>query len=182
MVEIRPLARNVVTSIASRAGVDPALIHHYFSGKAALFATVMAIPIDPSVIVSGLLHTPREQIGAAMVRSFFAIWDQPPGRERMQGLMRSAITNHEAGRMLREFLTGEVFTRVTAEMDARVPTVERPTSTPEIRGGLAAAQMVGVAIMRYVIEYGPVVDAGVEELVALLGPTLQAYVAPPPRS
>jgi len=169
-------------AIARRAGVDPALIHHYFSGKAALFATVMAIPIDPSVIVAGLLHTPREQIGAAMVRSFFAIWDQPPARERMQGLMRSAITNHEAGRMLREFLTGEVFTRVTAEMDARVPTVERPTSTPEIRGGLAAAQMVGVAIMRYVIEYGPVVDAGVEELVALLGPTLQTYVAPPPGS
>lgn len=84
--------------------------------------------------------------------------------------------------MLREFLTGEVFTRVTAEMDARVPTVERPTSTPEIRGGLAAAQMVGVAIVRYVIEYGPVVDAGVEELVALLGPTLQTYVAPPPGS
>lgn len=168
-------------AIARRAGVDPALVHHYFSGKAALFGAVMAMPIDPSAIVAGLLRTPRDRIGHTMARTFFTVWDQPEARERLQGLIRSAVTHPEAGRMLREFLTREVFIRVTLHMDAQAAAAGRPVtiSSAEVRGGLAAAQMIGVAIVRYVIGYGPVVQASVDDLVALLGPTLQAYVAPP---
>ena len=33
--------------MARAAGVDAALIHHYFDGKAGLFMAAMALPFDP---------------------------------------------------------------------------------------------------------------------------------------
>src|SRR6478735_1566627 len=32
--------------IAREAGVDPALVHHYFEGKAGLFAATLDVPVD----------------------------------------------------------------------------------------------------------------------------------------
>ena len=34
-------------AVAREAEVDPALVHHYFDGKAALFVAAMALPFDP---------------------------------------------------------------------------------------------------------------------------------------
>lgn len=34
--------------IAREAGVDPALVHHYFEGKAGLFAATLDVPVDPA--------------------------------------------------------------------------------------------------------------------------------------
>ena len=34
-------------AVAREAGVDPALVHHYFDGKASLFVAAMALPFDP---------------------------------------------------------------------------------------------------------------------------------------
>ena len=34
-------------AVAREAQVDPALVHHYFDGKASLFVAAMALPFDP---------------------------------------------------------------------------------------------------------------------------------------
>lgn len=155
-------------AIARLAEVDPALVHHYFDGKAALFVESMSLPVNPSFLVDAILAGPREQVGERLAGTFFEIWDSPQGRERLVALIRSAVSNEDAARMLREFLVREVFGKVAASMD--VP-------QPHLRAGMAAAQMVGVAMMRYVIGYEPVVRASTEEIVALVAPTLQRYLA-----
>jgi len=160
--------------IARRAEVDPALVHHYFGGKAALFAAVMEIPVDPAVVIGRIVDGPRERVGEALVRTFLAVWDSPEGRQRFQALIRSAVNHDEAARMLREFLVREVFGRVVGAL-ARDG---EPQEALELRAGMAASQMVGVAIMRYVVEFPAVVQAGHEELAALVGPTIQRYLAP----
>ncbi len=157
-------------AIARLAEVDPALVHHYFDGKAALFVEAMSIPVNPVFLIDAILAGPREGVGERLAATFFDIWDSPPGRERLVALIRSAVSQEDAARMLREFLTREVFAKVALSMD--VP-------QPHLRAGLAAAQMIGVAMMRYVIGFEPVVGASTGEIVALVGPTLQRYLADP---
>ena len=157
-------------AIARLAEVDPALVHHYFDGKAALFVEAMSIPVNPMFLIDAILAGPREGVGERLAATFFDIWDSPPGRERLVALIRSAVSHEDAARMLREFLTREVFAKVALSMD--VP-------QPHLRAGMAAAQMIGVAMMRYVIGSEPVVGASTDEIVALVGPTLQRYLADP---
>ncbi|QGN58352.1 TetR family transcriptional regulator [Nostocoides sp. HKS02] len=160
--------------IARRAEVDPALVHHYFGGKPQLFAAVMDIPADPALLISRIVDGPRDQVGEALVRTFLAVWDAPEGRERFQALIRSALTHADATRMLREFLTREIFGRVLRHLSAdgsAVPDLE-------LRAGLAASQMVGLAVMRYIVEFPAVVDASHDDLARLVGPAIQRYLAP----
>ena len=157
-------------AIARLAEVDPALVHHYFDGKAALFVEAMSIPVNPLFLIDALLAGPREHVGARLAATFFDIWDSPEGRERLVALIRSAVSHEDAARMLREFLAREVFAKVALSMD--VP-------QPHLRAGMAAAQMIGLAMMRYVIGFEPIVRASTEEIVALVAPTLQRYLADP---
>lgn len=162
--------------IARRACVDPALVHHYFDGKPALFAEVMDLPVDPSVLIDRVLAGPRERVGAALVETFLDVWDSPAGRQRFQAVVRSASSHDEAARMLREFLTREIFGRIATELTPAAPA--DGLAPPQLRAGLAAGQMLGMAMMRYVVAFPEVVEAGREELVELVGPAIQRYLAP----
>jgi AcrR family transcriptional regulator len=166
-----------VRGVARRAGVDPALVHHYFGGKAALFAAVMDIPADPSQLIARVLEGPRDGVGERLVRAFLTLWDSTDGQQRFSALIRSAVTHDEATRVLREFLTREVFGRVVDAMAGETGGRESRGEL-ELRAGLAASQMVGLALMRYIVGFPAVVGASHDELVAQLGPTLQRYLAP----
>lgn len=154
-------------AIARLAEVDPALVHHYFDGKAHLFAETMSLPARPAELIGAVLAGPRDQVGERLARTFFLLWDAPESRERFVAILRSAVSHEDAARMLREFIAREVFGRIAAELD--VP-------DPELRAGMAAAQMVGVAMLRYVIGFESVVRASTDEIVALVAPTLQRYL------
>lgn len=162
--------------IARAAQVDPALLHHYFDGKTALFAEVMDVPADPRVLIEAVIQGPRERVGEAMVRTFLTLWDSPEGRARFQGVVRSAVTNEDAARMMREYLVREVFGHIAQALTPA--NAAGPLDAPELRAALAAGQMVGVGMMRYVLGFPSVVHASQDELVALLAPTLQRYLAP----
>lgn len=153
--------------IARLAEVDPALVHHYFDGKAALFVEAMSFPVNPTPLIDTILAGARQDVGERLARTFFDVWDSRAGRERLVALIRSAVSHEVAARMLREFLAREVFAKVALSLD--VP-------QPDLRAGLAAAQMIGVAMMRYVIGFEPIVRASTEEIVALVAPTLQRYL------
>jgi AcrR family transcriptional regulator len=161
--------------IARRAAVDPALLHHYFGGKSGLFAEVMSLPVDITSLVGGIVAAPRDRVGETLVRTFLRVWDSPEGRLRFQALIRSAVSHEEAARMLREFLVREIFGKVTA---AFTPDGAGGQASIELRASLAAGQMVGMAILRYVLEFPAVVEASQQDLVDLLGPVLQRYLAP----
>lgn len=162
--------------IARRACVDPALVHHYFDGKPALFAEVMDLPVDPSALIDRVLAGPREGVGAAVVETFLDVWDSPAGRQRFQAVVRSASSHDAAARMLREFLTREIFGRIATELTPATGADGLPA--PQLRAGLAAGQVLGMAMMRYVVDFPEVVQASREELVDLVGPAIQRYLAP----
>jgi AcrR family transcriptional regulator len=159
-------------SIARRAGVDPALVHHYFDGKPALFGEVMILPFSPAALLAQLRSAPTDQIGQTLARNFFTLWDGPEGRVRLRAIFASVLTHEEAARPIREFLTDEVFTQVATRADGSA----LPLAEAKFRGGLAAGQLIGVAILRYVAGYEPLVSASVEDLIAALAPVLQGHL------
>jgi AcrR family transcriptional regulator len=153
--------------IARDAGVDPALVHHYFDGKAALFAETMAVPVNPAEVIGRVLEGDRDRLGWRLVETFLTVWEPPERREALVALARSSMTSEEAARMLREFLGREVFGRVAASTGA---------ADPQLRGALAASQMIGLVMARYVVRLPGLADASRAELVEHLGPVLQRYL------
>ena len=57
-----------IRAIAGDAGVDPALVHHYFGTKEKLFLAVMNAPINPGELIPQALAGPREEACAAFAR------------------------------------------------------------------------------------------------------------------
>lgn len=156
--------------VARAADVDPRLVHHYFDSKEELFVAALDLPARPQEIVPLLLGPGPDGIGERLVRFFFTIWDSPGGRDRMTALISAAVSSPEAARMLREFLTRELFGRITEGLGA---------PDAELRAGLVAGQMIGVAFGRYVVGLEPLASTPVEELVPWLAPTVQRYLTAP---
>ncbi|GAA4576683.1 TetR family transcriptional regulator [Micromonospora coerulea] len=157
-----------IRSIATAAGVDPALVHHYFGTKEELFRAAMRVPIDPAALLPTVLAGERDGVGGRLVRTFLGVWDSPAGTAGV-GLLRSAVNNEWTARLMREFLVTQVLRRVLDHLDLD------PAELP-LRGSLVATQLLGLAMTRYVIRLEPVASADPETLVAAIGPTVQRYL------
>ncbi|WP_405106172.1 TetR family transcriptional regulator [Micromonospora sp. NBC_01405] len=157
-----------IRSIAGAAGVDPALVHHYFGTKDRLFLASMDAPVDPGELFPRMLGGDADGVGERLVRTFLEIWDSPTGAGAV-ALLRSGVSNEWTARLLREFLVTQVLRRVLDHLD--VDPAERP-----LRGSLVATQMIGLAMMRHVIRLEPVASAPAETLVAAIAPTVQRYL------
>jgi AcrR family transcriptional regulator len=162
-----------IRSIAAEAGVDPALVHHFFQSKERLFVIAMRFPIVPSELLSGLSDVDRDQLGPALVRAVLEVWERPETRSQSLALIRSALTNERAATMLRGFVTGAILDAVagfTAAGDA------------EYRASLVGSQIVGLAVARYMVGLEAIVDAARDDLVAAVGATVQRYLTGPVRA
>ncbi|MFW5472574.1 TetR family transcriptional regulator [Knoellia sp. CPCC 206450] len=168
-------------AVAREAGVDPKLVHHYFDGKSELFVEVMAFPANPAVLVERIAAAPRSELGPTLARVFLAVWDSPEGRERFAAMFAAAAAHEEHARMVREFVGREVLHRVVETVRAS-GAPEPAGESLEVRVALGAAQLIGTGLLRYVVKVPAVADASVEELVAILGPSLQHHLVPPPLS
>jgi len=154
--------------IAADAGVDPALVHHYFGSKDKLFLAAVQAPVDPEELLPEVLAGGTADLGANVVRLLLRVWDGP-ARKAGLALVRSAVSNEWTARLLREFLVAKVLRRV-------VGTLGLPEAEGEARGSLVASQLIGVVMARYVLQLEPLASASPEELVAAVGPTVQRYL------
>ncbi|MFJ8668676.1 TetR family transcriptional regulator [Streptomyces sp. NPDC093600] len=156
-----------VRGIAKAAGVDPALVHHYFGTKDEVFAAAIEVSFEPALVIPAVLGGPLEGIGERLARYFIGVWENPTTRAPLLAIIRSALTHEAAAKVLRGFVLRRLLERVAA--DLRVP-------DPKFRAELAASQMIGVVILRYVIQVEPLASADPEEIVAQVAPTLQRYL------
>ncbi|WP_412742185.1 TetR family transcriptional regulator [Krasilnikovia sp. MM14-A1004] len=157
-----------IRSIAGDAGVDPALVHHYFGTKEKLFLAAMNSPINPAELVPQALAGPREQAGERLVRLVLTVWDSPAGGAAV-ALLRSAMSNDWTARLMREFVVTQILRRAVVELGLD------PAQAP-LRAALVATQVAGLAVVRYVLKVEPVASAPAEELVSAVGPTVQRYL------
>ena len=85
-----------IRGVGRAAGVDPALVHHFFGTKQDLFAAAMDLPVDPAQMVPALLADGVDGLGERLVRMFLLVWDSTPGQGPMLALLRSAAANDQA--------------------------------------------------------------------------------------
>jgi AcrR family transcriptional regulator len=163
-----------IRGIAARAGVDPALVHHFFGTKERLFAAAMELPVVPSEIISAALdegyRQQEESPGEHMVRSALAVWETAGIRDSFQALLRSALTSERAAGMLREFVTQAVLEPLASRAGGH------DAEDTAFRASLIGSHMLGLAIARYVLRFGPVAAANPDELAAAIGPTIDRYL------
>ena len=113
----------------------------------------------------------RDNLGENIVRLLLRVWDGPM-RPAALALVRSAVGNEWTAKLLREFLVSQILRRV-------VGTLGLPTAEREARGSLAASQLIGLVMARYVRKVEPLASATPESLVAAIGPTVQRYLTGP---
>ena len=153
--------------IAGRAGVDSALLHHYFGTKADLFAQTVGAPMRPDLDIPALLEGPRDLLGERIVRYVLEAWERPDTRKRGVTLMRSGIGNRLTTPLLAGFLQRELIGRIAARIDG-------PDAA--FRATLVASQIAGMLLARYVLQFPAIADATVDQIVARVGPTVQHYL------
>ncbi|WP_308104445.1 TetR family transcriptional regulator [Actinocorallia sp. API 0066] len=152
-------------AVARAAEVDPALVHHYFTGKAALFVAAMEFPFDPSEVLPLVLEGPREELGERLVRTFLGLWGDPELGPRLLAVVRTAVAGEGGAALVREFVSAALLNRIADALDV-----------PRLRVAAVASQMVGFVIAQRVLELPAVVAASDDEIVALLAPTVQRYL------
>ncbi|MFI1971652.1 TetR family transcriptional regulator [Streptomyces cinnamoneus] len=157
-----------IRGMAKNAGVDPALVHHYFGPKEKIFAAAVETAFAPALSVADLvIDAGPEGAGERMARFVLGVWEDPVTREPLLAILRSAVANETAAGVFRDLVSSRLMIRLAAELDG---------PDARLRSELAASHLVGVAMLRHVIKLEPLASADVEQVVAMVGPAVQRYL------
>ncbi|GAA2517023.1 TetR family transcriptional regulator [Pilimelia columellifera] len=161
--------RASIRGIAAEAGVDPALVHHYFGTKDQLFLATLDLPINPAELIPAAVAGGIDGAGRRLVALALSVWDSPAGAAGA-ALLRSAMSSEWSARLLREFLVTQVLRRVFAQLGI----TDDPQS--ELRAALVASQLAGLVMTRYLLRFEPLASADPSVIAAAVGPTIQRYL------
>ncbi|MDY6808297.1 MAG: TetR family transcriptional regulator [Actinomycetota bacterium] len=159
--------RTTMRAIGRRAGVDPALIHHYFGTKNDLLVAALRPEVDVPTVFAGIAETDTS-VGCEFVHRVVDLWESDPQqRARAVALLRIAVTHEEIADRLREFFLG-VATGVLGQF-VHADQLER-------RVALVMSQMLGLVLARYVMRVPGIAEASAAELSRWVGPTIDNYL------
>lgn len=167
LFSLNGIDKTSIRAIASDAGVDPALVHHYFGTKLDLFREVVQLPVDPSVVLQPLRDVPVDELGVTIPRLIIALWDSELGAN-MLAVFRSALTGADDG-LVRVFFR-EVLVNVIAER------VDSPPGSGVLRAEFAITQMAGILVGRYIMAIEPLASLTAEQIALTVGPNIQRYL------
>jgi len=163
----RGFERTTMRAVAARAGVDPALIYHYFGDKDGLLFAALQPPEDAATVFAGLASA-TDRTGEELVRRLVGLWEERPEiREQMAAILRTGLSHDRAGRLLRDILSSFILAALgdVLAKDRR-----------ELRVALIGSQVGGLMLARYILQVPGAAAASPEDLVQAVGPTLQRYL------
>jgi AcrR family transcriptional regulator len=157
--------------VAREAGVDPALVHHYFDGKAALFVAAMALPFDPRQVKEHAAGP--EYSGSRTIEGFLTMWDHAEGTGSSFALCLSAMAaSSNVADAMREFVNERVWS-VLRHNEGETEALRRR------RTAMVSSQLMGLAFARYILRVPPMSTASPKQIGRWVGPTLDRYVKEP---
>ena len=159
-------AGTTIRGIASAAGVDAALVHHYFGTKDDLFVAALELPIDPREALAPALVGGPEGAGERVLRVFVGVWDDPRNTPVLVAFARSVLDPSA------EHLLSEGFLPVVLQPVGRALGLDRP----DLRMSLVASQLIGIILGRYVLALEPLASLSADALVTTYAPTIQRYL------
>ncbi|OQR64648.1 TetR family transcriptional regulator [Streptomyces maremycinicus] len=160
-----------VRGIAKAAGVDPALVHHYFGTKEQIFEAAIEVAFAPTLgAPEAIADGPLDQVGERLARFVLGVWENPTTRKPLLAIVRSAVNNETAAAVFRRLVASQVLRRIAGRLDL---------PDAELRAELAAAQLVGCAMLRYVIKVEPLASVDLELIIARVAPVVQGHLTGP---
>ncbi|MCV7343350.1 TetR family transcriptional regulator [Mycolicibacterium rhodesiae] len=163
--------KTTLRAIADEAHVDPSMVLYLFGSKAELFRESMKLVLDPELFTDQLTAGDDDGLGFRIVRAYLTIWEQPDTAASMVSMLQSATSNSDAHEAFREFLHSYVMTAVTDALGG--------ADDARLRAMLAATSLVGTAMLRYVMRVPPLSTLTPDEVVTLIGPSVQRYLSAP---
>ncbi|MBF0696755.1 MULTISPECIES: TetR/AcrR family transcriptional regulator [Actinomyces] len=162
--------RASLRAVAREAGVDPALVHHYFKDRSALFLEAVVVNeagarLDIHERLADVVALPDDELGEGIVRAFVSLWDGVGG-ERFAAVLRAAVEADETLGAFREFLAEGVLSVLAQRLSG---------DRPRLRAQLISSQLLGLGLTRWVARMDELGPLGLEEVVAVVGPTIQRY-------
>jgi AcrR family transcriptional regulator len=157
--------RNVtLRAIAAAADVDSALIGYYFGSKRGLFAAVMRLSVSPPDVVRQSLPGDRAHLPERILSSVLAAWDDPQGGGPLVTLYRSAGSDPEAGRLVREYIEGEIVAVIAEYLGG---------ADASARAWVGGSQIAGLIFTRHVLRAEPFASMPANELTRHAAPALR---------
>ena len=122
------------------------------------------------MLVAALTGGPDDDpdIGTRMVRTYLRIWEAPDTGPSMVAMLQSATSNSDAHDAFRAFMQNYVLTAVSGVLGGG--------EQARLRSMLAASQLVGTAVLRYVMKVPPLATLSDDEVVRLIAPTVTRYL------
>jgi len=155
-------------AIAERAGVNSALVHHYFTSKELLYVAALRLPLNPAEAVIALLEAgPREEFAQRLAGFFIRSWRDPETGPRLQAVIRSAVGTTHGAASVRQLAEDILLERTASAI-----------GVPPLQVAVAVTHLIGVMIGATIIGIEPLASASEEELVALVTPALAHYLDP----
>jgi AcrR family transcriptional regulator len=161
------LAGTTIRSVAREAGVDPALVYHYFGSKEGLLDAATAPPQRWLESVAKTWTTPVSELGSALLRLMLGAWADDEIGPVLRAVLQTAAHDPGTREKLRRVVEGSLMGVSHLGSDERDRLV---------RSGLVSSQLMGLAMMRYVWRIEPVASMSDDELVAALAPNLRHYI------
>lgn len=167
---LRGYDKTTLRTIADDARVDPAMVLYLFGSKAALFRESMKLVL-PADLLTTEIADKDDNLGWRVVRAYLGIWEQPDTAASMASIVQSATSNSDANDAFRGFLHDYLLTAVSSALGGG--------EEARLRAMLAATNLVGTAMLRYIMRVPPLSSLGVDEVVGLVGPAVHRFLTVP---
>jgi AcrR family transcriptional regulator len=154
-----------IRGVAAVAGVDPALVMHYFGSKDQLFAASLELPVNPPDLIQKMSGG-SEDFGERVVGTLVDTWDGLADRSPLIAALRTAMGTGSVAETLRQY----VATSIMGSFIALLESEDAP-----FRGALIGTQLAGLLIGRYILEIEALTEADRDSLISAYGPTIQRY-------
>ncbi|MFJ7784899.1 TetR family transcriptional regulator [Streptomyces albidoflavus] len=157
-----------VRRIAETAGVDQALVHHFYGTKEKLFVNALEIPLRMPEALAEAAAGDRVGPGSRVALAHLRVWEDASAHPAMMTTLRSAATHRSAAAVLRDYAKGSIREALGKGHHRRGGgTAHHPDPHDPDR-----------PLTRHLVRLAPVPDTSPQELTARLGPVIDLHLDP----
>ena len=158
----RGYEQTTIRAVAAQAGIDASMVMRYFQSKAGLFTAAVSTDLQ----VPDLSSAAASGRGELLVRYFVSRWEASAGDDKLIALLRTAVTSDAVAEQVQSTLTRRLTGPIAALGGEQVPE----------RAALIAAQLLGLALCRYILRFEPLASLPADDVVAAVGPSVHDYL------
>jgi AcrR family transcriptional regulator len=158
-------AGTTIRSVARVANVDPALIYHYFGSKSGLLEASTTPPLPwINEVGRAWAAAPRDQLGIELMQTLIDSWADDEIALTLRAALLTAAHDPSARIRMRTIVEEQLLGLGTGH------------AREDLRRGLIASQILGLALMRYVWKLEPIASLSTDHITVAVAPNLQYYI------